>query len=68
MNTADIHREEQVRRLSALQARATLGSRPMIEPRVVVSATNPADRKRVVEVARGVIAEHRDVLLALKDR
>ncbi|MBT2326146.1 hypothetical protein J7E62_27840 [Variovorax paradoxus] len=54
--------------LEQVKARASTQQRVMIRPKVDVKVTNQAERQQVVQVARKVIAEHREVLTALKDR
>jgi hypothetical protein len=53
---------EEVKSLAATQ------KREVIAPKVQVKITSPAQRQEVITAARKVIAEHRDVLMALKDR
>ena len=55
-------------KLEDVKVQASARKREMIPPKVVVKVTTPAERGRVIEMARRVIAEHRDVLVALKDR
>lgn len=55
-------------KLDEVKHQASTHQRKMIRPRVDVKVTTASERLTVVEVVRRVITEHRDVLLALKDR
>lgn len=55
-------------RLDEVKAQASTHDRVRIRPSVTVRATTPVERETVRQAARKVIAEHRDVLVALKDR
>jgi len=55
-------------KLDEVKYRASVEPRKMIRPTVDVKVTNASERRTVVESARRIIAEHRGVLLALKDR
>lgn len=46
----------------------TLEPRVIIRPKASVSVSTPSQREDVLRAARQVIAEHRDVLIALKNR
>ena len=51
-----------------LVAQANAAERPKIKPTVDVQARTPEDKRKVQETVRQVIAEHREVLEALKYR
>lgn len=53
---------ERVRRLAATQ------QREKVPPKAKAKVTTAEDRQELVKVAEKVIAQHRDVLMALKDR
>lgn len=46
----------------------TLEPRVIIRPKASVSVSTPAQREDVLRAARRVMTEHRDVLMALKNR
>jgi len=54
--------------LEKIKSLAATQKREMIAPKVEVKVTSTAQRQEVVDAARKVMAEHRDVLMALKDR
>jgi len=51
-----------------LVAQASAAERPKIKPTVDVQTRTPEDKRKVQETVRQVIAEHREVLEALKYR
>ena len=57
-----------IRRLEEVKYQASVRPRELICPSVEVKTATSADREKIAQVARRVIAEHREVLVALKDR